>query len=199
MAPRIKISREEILKTAYDMIEENGVESLKSRDLALRLSCSTQPVFYYFDSINDLIEEVKLFAKKKYNDSLIETYKAATDKPFKIAGLFYIKYAKEHTNIFKLLFMSKSTEKYDGIPQTEADNLMNEGIAKATGLTKKCVGLLRLETWIFVHGIATMIASGSVEFDDEIVSRMLTDNYLGTVYMLKKVQEEESINNDRNK
>ena len=36
-----------------------------------------------------------------------------------------------------------------------------------------------LEMWAYVHGIATMFATGFLDLDWELVSRMLTDSYQG--------------------
>jgi len=39
--------------------------------------------------------------------------------------------------------------------------------------------LFHLEMWAFVHGIAAMMATGFLDLDRELVSRMLTDAYQG--------------------
>ena len=54
-----------------------------------------------------------------------------------------------------------------------------EVIQKNTGLERNLALKLHLGMWTFVHGIATMFATGFLDLDWELVSRMLTDTYLG--------------------
>lgn len=42
--------------------------------------------------------------------------------------------------------------------------------------------LFHLEMWLYVHGIATMIATSYLDWDDEFISRVLTDAYMGLKY-----------------
>ena len=39
--------------------------------------------------------------------------------------------------------------------------------------------LVHLETWIYAHGIATMIATSYLNWDDTFISKLLTDAYEG--------------------
>ena len=54
-----------------------------------------------------------------------------------------------------------------------------ELIMKANGITKEKAELMHLEMWVFVHGIATMIATSFVEFEWGLISSMLSDIYQG--------------------
>jgi hypothetical protein len=48
-----------------------------------------------------------------------------------------------------------------------------------TGLQGDTGKLFHLEMWAYVHGIATMFATGFFDLEWELVSKMLTDAYLG--------------------
>ena len=48
-----------------------------------------------------------------------------------------------------------------------------------TGLEDRDASLFHLEMWAVVHGIATMLATGFLELDFELISKILTDSYLG--------------------
>ena len=52
-------------------------------------------------------------------------------------------------------------------------------VQKNTGMDEQSSKLFHLEMWAFVHGIATMFATGFLDLDWELVSRMLSDAYLG--------------------
>ena len=48
-----------------------------------------------------------------------------------------------------------------------------------TGLGGVDMKLFHLEMWAYVHGIATMFATGFMDLPWELVSKMLTDFYQG--------------------
>lgn len=54
-----------------------------------------------------------------------------------------------------------------------------ELIQQKLGLNEDSVYLFHLEMWIYVHGIATMLATSYLEWDDEFISRVVTDGYEG--------------------
>ena len=48
MPPKVKISREDIIKTAVLIVKTSGVNELNARNIATMLGCSTQPIFSNF-------------------------------------------------------------------------------------------------------------------------------------------------------
>lgn len=49
-----KITSEEIIESALNFIKEKGYENLNARSLASYLKCSTQPIYFQFQNMNDL-------------------------------------------------------------------------------------------------------------------------------------------------
>lgn len=49
--------------------------------------------------------------------------------------------------------------------------------------------LFHLEMWVFVHGIASMLATSYLDFDEEQISRMLTDVYRGLCLRFGSAQQ----------
>ena len=90
----------------------------------------------------------------------------------------YIRFAKEEKELFKLLYMRDRSGEV--IPEsTDLSDEMESIVHKQTGLSGLDVKLFHLEMWALVHGIAVMFATGYVELDPELVSKMLTDSYQG--------------------
>ena len=58
MAPKIKVSKEKILDTAYKIVKRSGMEKLSASKLAKELNCSTQPIFWWYENMNDVKEAV---------------------------------------------------------------------------------------------------------------------------------------------
>lgn len=59
-------------------------------------------------------------------------------------------------------------------------------IQKNLGLDEDEAYLLHLEMWIYVHGVATMVATSYLEWEEEFISRVLTDGYEGMKARYKK-------------
>ena len=178
MPPRVRITREEIIRTAVEIVRKDGHQALNARSVAAKLDCSTQPVFSNFATMEELrlavVEKADLlsqeYAKREMERGEYPAYKAS--------GIAYIRFAKEEKELFKLLYMRDRTE--ETIPK---DMVMAENIASIlqqnTGLEDADMKLFHLEMWAYVHGIASMVATGFLELDWDVVSRMLTDAYLG--------------------
>lgn len=186
MPPKNKVSAEEIVSAAVELVRANGDGALNARSLAAALGCSTQPIFSNFASM----EELKLAVVKRA-DELCQEYVAREEQsgkypPFKAYGMAYVRFAKEEKELFKLLYMrDRSAEKYD-----EDENIAEvlEIIRNSTGLNEEKAKLFHLEIWAVVHGIATMFATGFLDLEWELVSKMLTDVFQG----LKKQFESEN-------
>lgn len=55
---KIKISKEEILKTALSLMAEKGVDAVSMREIAQKLSVTKPMIYYYFKNKEDLIKNV---------------------------------------------------------------------------------------------------------------------------------------------
>jgi len=58
MPPKARVTREDILNAAFDLIRAEGQEALSVRAVAKRLGCSTQPVLYNFATVEELKDAV---------------------------------------------------------------------------------------------------------------------------------------------
>ncbi len=176
MAPKIKVTKDEIIRAAVELVRANGVEGLNARTAAAALGCSTQPVFSNFASMQELylavVKEADLLCAE-YRQREVERGEFPV---YKASGMAYIRFAKEEKELFKLLYMrDRSAERGCEI----SDGAMETIVQNNTGLNSDGVKLFHLEMWAYVHGIATMFATGFLDLDWELVSKMLTDSYQG--------------------
>jgi len=54
MPPKVKITKEEIINTAVDIVRKNGAQAINARTIAYMLNCSIQPVFSNFATMDEL-------------------------------------------------------------------------------------------------------------------------------------------------
>lgn len=177
MPPEKKITKEQVIKSAFNIVKENGIRSLNARALANTIGCSTQPIFSCFSSMDDLKREVLKKSLDVYHQMIAEALKS--EHPYKATGLAYIHFAKDYPNLFKATFMSDKNDRYDNITIESKDDqdLVAFPIMKSLNISFNEAKEIQLTSWIFVHGIATMLAMKTVSFDDEIISTMLTKFY----------------------
>ncbi len=178
MPPKVKITKEDIILAAVDIVRNSGVESINARNIAAVLCCSTQPVFSNFKAMDELKFAVAKSATELYNAYLKNEVAKGVYPEYKASGIAYIRFAKEEKELFKLLFMCDRAD--PTIPKdTESFSDMAKMVQSKMGLKNESATLFHLEMWSFVHGIATMFATSFLDLDWELVSKMLTDCYLG--------------------
>ena len=175
MPPKAKVTRENILSACVEIIRESGFDAVNARALASRLGCSTQPIFSHYQSMDALKDDALRYAEQVYRRYLRTDMQSGEFPPYKASGMAYIRFAREEKQLFRLLFMRDRR----GEPPQE-DELSPElltAICAATGLEPSEAERFHLEMWIFVHGIAVMVATGYLEWDMDFVSDALTHMY----------------------
>ncbi len=178
MPPKVKITKEDIIHTALEIVRHDGAAAVNAREIAKALRCSTQPVFSNFASMEDLRFAVVAAADALYQAYIAREIAAGRYPAYKASGMAYIRFAREEKELFKLLFMrDRSDEPVQ--PETKELKELYHIVQANTGIDEEKVKLFHLEMWAYVHGIAAMTATGYLELDPELVSEMMTDAYQG--------------------
>ena len=177
MPPKVKITKEDIIKTAVELVRREGTGALNARAIAAALSCSTQPVFSNFATMDELQQATVAAAYERYLGFIQSEVESEKYPPYKAFGIAYIRFAQEEKALFRLLFMRDRTgEDLSPSPDFEQSVQM---IMQANGLPRETAMRMHLEMWACVHGIGTMLATNFLTLDDPLVSDMLTDVYQG--------------------
>ena len=177
MPPKVKITKEDIIKTAVGLVRKNGEGAVNARAIAAELNCSTQPVFSNFATMDELQETTLSAAYDIYLHFLKNEAESGKYPQYKSFGMAYIRFAEEEKELFKFLFMRDRRGK-DISPSPDFTESV-EMIMKANSVTKEKAELMHLEMWSCVHGIGTMLATSFLSLDSELISDMLTDIYQG--------------------
>ena len=177
MAPKVKIIKDDIVKTALELVRTNGVDAINARTIATALNCSTQPIFSNFATMDELRNAIIIAAYEMYLEYIRKETESGKYPQYKSFGMAYIRFAKEEKKLFKLLFMRDRT-KEDTSPSIDFEKSV-EIIMRSNGISKDKATLIHLEMWATVHGIAVMLATSFLSLDWELISDMLTDVYQG--------------------
>ena len=70
MPPKVRFTREEIIRAALDITRESGPEALTARSLAARLDCSAKPIFGLFRSMDEVQQEVLKAGYQFYGEAI---------------------------------------------------------------------------------------------------------------------------------
>ena len=111
--------------------------------------------------------------------------KAGKYPPYKASGMAYIGFARQQPELFRVLFMRDRT----GEPPQQEDEFTKRIIAmvmEKAGLNEAAARMLHLEMWIFVHGVASMLVTGYLNLEEEMISAALTDLYFGQLQRQKE-------------
>lgn len=193
MPPKFKFTRDAVIEAALDLTRENGIAAVTARGLGAKLGSSAKPVFGLFQNMEEVQQEVLKAANRLYQSYLQKDMSSGIYPPYKASGMAYIRFAKEEKELFKLLFMrDRSQEKIE--ENKEEIRPLLELIQKNTGLNEEDAYLLHLEMWLYVHGIATMIATSYLDWDMEFISNVLTDGYIGLKYRYCKERKSDGSN-----
>jgi AcrR family transcriptional regulator len=66
MPPKVRVTKEEIINAAFEIVRRSGPQALNARNVATALNCSTQPIFSNFASMEELQEAVGVAAYEMY-------------------------------------------------------------------------------------------------------------------------------------
>jgi len=177
-------TKEQVLDAAIELTREKGFSAVSARSLGDRLGTTSRPIFSHFENMADVQKGIIGAANKLYQSFREEEIKSGRYVPYKASGMAYIRFAKEEKELFKLLFMrDRSGEQIKENPE-EMEALIGL-IAKQVNIDKEAARFFYLEMWAYTHGIASMIATGFYEWDEQLASRALTDVYEGLKHRYK--------------
>ncbi|MBO5269674.1 MAG: WHG domain-containing protein [Clostridia bacterium] len=177
MPPKIKVTKEDVVTTAVELVRTGGAGAINARAIAAALGCSTQPVFSNFATMEELREATVKAAYDRYLNFLTRELENGIYPPYKSFGMAYVRFAKEEKELFHFLFLcDRQGEGMSYSPDFEASVEM---IMKANGVTRETAERMHLEMWACVHGIGTMLATSFLTLEWDLISDMLTDIYQG--------------------
>ena len=109
MPPKPKYTKDEVIQAAFELTEEKGILNVTARDVGRRLGTTPTPIFTYFNGMDELKEAVYQKSLRESTDYISEciNYMPA----FKEFGLRWIRYAYEHPNIYRMVYLFEGVQK----------------------------------------------------------------------------------------
>ena len=175
MPTKIKISKDMILDAAFEIVRKDGMEKLSNRELANKLKCSIRPIYYQFENVEQMQKELYMKIEQYFYKFLLDNMIEGIPQ-YKQVGINYIKFAKKEKKLFQTLFMSDTGLSPDAfVSKAGKDYKEIEKIVRvSTNLKDDDIKDFHTKMWIFCHGIATLVANGTVKLKDNQIQELLS-------------------------
>lgn len=187
MPPKPKFTREEIIEAALELVSEQGIGALTSRDLGAKLGSSARPIFTVFKNMEEVQQQVRAAAMKRFESYAL---KAIHYTPaFKQVGMQMILFAVEEPKLYRLLFMSEDAGA-GSFGQVFA-RLGDLGptcilvLQRDYGLTEQEAMELFQHVWIHTFGIGALCATGMCRFTESQIIEMLGQDFMAMLFHVK--------------
>ncbi|MCI8514081.1 MAG: TetR/AcrR family transcriptional regulator [Lachnospiraceae bacterium] len=180
MPPVIKVTKEQIIDTAYQMTREQGFECVTARKLAKEIGCSTQPIFRVYPGMEALKKEISDRVNREFSERLTRELltEPQLEEMLLKSGLLYVNFAKEEPYLFRMLFMEESPEgsRFEDLlhgRDLKSILLKKEGRAGAPVWSLMERQYLFMQMWIFAHGVATMMLTKDLALEERDIPDIL--------------------------
>lgn len=194
MPPKARISKEMIIEEAFQIARTQGIDRITARSISEQLKCSTQPVLYYFATVEDIKAAVYQRADE-YHTGWLMNMECDHGNPMLNIGMNYIRFAVKERNLFHLLFQSNgfSGASLPDLIRSEGLEPVMQVLRQEAGVTADEAREIFTALFVFVHGYASMYANNEMAYDEKLLAALLTKIYKGAVYTVKEIKDEKDI------
>lgn len=175
MPTKIRISKDMILDAAFEIVRQDGMEKLSNRELAKKLKCSIRPIYYQFENVEEMQKELYIKIEQYFYEFLLDNMVEGIPQ-YKQIGINYIRFAKKEKQLFQTLFMNSTGLTPDAFVSKDGEDYkeIEKLIKISTNLKEEEIKDFHTKMWIFCHGIATLVASGTVKLTDSQIQNLLS-------------------------
>ncbi len=168
------ITKEKIIDGAMRFIEMYGGASLNARALAKYLSCSTQPIYLSFSSMEELKNILIEKCMEVYYGYVRESFSKHTTV-FAVYTFSYVRFAYERPRLFEYVYMINRYRNTEG--DREFVDKVVDSVMRAGGYDRETAHKFYLQSWIYAHGVATQIVTGYVEWELSVIEQLMLDEF----------------------
>ena len=172
MPPKIKTTQEEIVQAALKLARSGGMCAITAKSVAKELGTSVAPIFRTFSNM----EALKVAVLDRIDEifmSYLKGYPHGINQPIQYA-MGYIEFAKAEPYLFEAL---ANTRRYtlSGIKALQDQKLVfiKTALQKKYTLGSGQIDELIYHTWIYVHGIASLVTREKVDLSKKEMEEML--------------------------
>jgi AcrR family transcriptional regulator len=192
MTQRAFFTKESVLDAAFALTREKGWESVSARSIARRLGSSTMPIYSSHKSMEEIEQEVRRRAEALMQEYQLRPYR---ESPSLGMAIGYVDFARKEPNLFRFLYVERPRRLGPSELEKQSQEIQETapGSAALKEMLDRMPGLktnaLNLKTWIFVHGLATLVSAGALDVPEERVVQLLAD--AGEAFVSQEMKRKE--------
>ena len=182
MPPKARITREDVLSAAFDLVRVEGQEALNVRAVAGRLHCSTQPILYTFATVEALKDAVYERADAFHTAYILPREGEGPEALLRL-GLNYVRFGHEERHLFRFLFES---DRFGGMDMHAL--LKGPGVDQLIGILAEGLGCpadvaekVFLTFFAVAHGLGSLLANNGMPYDESECAAMLETVFFGAL------------------
>jgi transcriptional regulator, tetR family len=175
MPKSMTITKEIIIKTAFEMVRKEGFAVLSARNIAKKIGCSTQPIYWSYKNMDDLKAEICQKALSHLKNTMCQYKK--TGNPFLDLGLGYVHMAHIEPALFKAVYIDNimKVKMTDIIPENKEVIELMKNTEDFQKMSDKGIKNIFSRSWMLAHGIASLVAVGMFVYDEEKILEIIRD------------------------
>ncbi|KMZ55059.1 TetR/AcrR family transcriptional regulator [Dorea sp. D27] len=191
--PRQRLTKDMVVKAAFDLAREGGLENVTVKGISQHLDCSVQPVYCYCRNMNGLKQDVI-----DYTGGYIQRYiseRLEENDMFQSMGMAHAQFAKAEPHLYRLYFLRKREDihSFEDIYRKETNPHIAEFIARQLGISIESARQLHLNMLIYNTGISFILTVLGSETDIGDVQRLLTQaKEIFTHSIIADIKQEEA-------
>jgi AcrR family transcriptional regulator len=169
--------RAALLEAGLTLLAERTADALSLREVARAVGVSATAVYRHFPDKAALMHALAQEGLRR----LAEAQRAAAAAAgggaagFSATGRAYVRFALANPALFRLIFASPGAPTMaQGGPHDAATFLHDNAAAQLPpGADERAVGIVALQAWSLVHGLAMLMLDGQIEAEDALIDRVL--------------------------
>ena len=102
-----KVSKEQIIDAAVDVLRDDGFSAINARSVAKKLGCSTQPIYFSFRNMEELKAALRERAIQMHTQRVRDSLRIheGNDSRYSSYGMGFVKFAAEEKQLFRWLYL----------------------------------------------------------------------------------------------
>lgn len=152
--------KQELIERGLEFIDQNGVESLSMRKLAILSGVTSAAPYAHFENKEAFLSEVQNYITEQFVDTLRETYESCHDRQRVLLelGKSYVLFFSQNPLYYSFIFSHGDIDVNKYLPfqmfKNIADNVMNE--IYGGKIDEQDIYNKTLAMWAMVHGLAQL-------------------------------------------
>ena len=171
MSATKKITKDMIVDAALEIFRAEGFESVTSRRIALRLGCSTQPIYFEYKNMDELKDDII----KKVVEQLDELFSSVSGDSdefvYRSFGLSFLKFVQADPFVFRQIYI------VDGKIGRQVDNLrmpiILDILENKYGYKKETALAIHKMASCSLMGMAVFVSSGYKKISEDEMQKNL--------------------------